>query len=258
MKKTIFIIVSFTCLFSTAGCVSKGEHAKAKDEIRELNYKLTAAESTLGKKNRELEALRQRELLAQKEAANMKARLSTNNNRMTDMKTDLKSDMVSFREKVRAELAAQYRKRMSELQQAMPTIEVSSYGGLVLESGIFFLPGRHELQPAGKKILQPLIDKLKDPEFATYSIEISGHTDSDPIKHSKKRYTDNHILAANRANEVRRHLVSQGVTKSRSYISAWGPERPLHVGGPKSKNRRVEIVIHQEEGATTVPAGSRR
>lgn len=252
MKKITFVIVSLTCLLAT-GCVSQAQHKKAQDEIRELNYKLSAAEKNLNKKNRELDTSRQQAKLAQREAANFKDRLSSNNNRMNDMQ----SDMVGFKERVRAELAAKFQKQMGEIQQAMPTVEVSSYGGLVLESGVFFLPGRHELQPAGKRILKPLIEKLKDPEFATYSIEISGHTDSDPIKHSKKRYTDNYILAANRANEVRRYLVSQGVSKARTYISAWGPERPLSATGPKSKNRRVEIVIHQED-ASTMTAGSKR
>ena len=252
MKKILFVIVSMTCLLAT-GCVSQADHKKAQDEVRELNYKLQAAETNLNKKNRELDGIRQRSNLAQREAANMKDRLSSNNNRMTDMQ----SDMVGFEERVRAELAAKFQKQMGEIQQAMPTVEVSSYGGLVLESGVFFLAGRHELQPAGKRILSPLIAKLKDPEFATYSFEISGHTDTDPIRHSKKRYSDNYILAANRANEVRRYLVSQGVSKARSYISAWGPERPLKANGPKSKNRRVEIVIHQED-ASTMTAGSKR
>jgi flagellar motor protein MotB len=254
MKKTIFVIVALSCLISTAGCVSEAKFKRSQDEIRALNYKVAAAESTLRKRNRDLSNMRQRERLAKSEAANVKELLSNNNNRMTDMK----SDMVGFEERVRAELATEYQQRMSELQQAMPTVEVSSYGGLVLESGIFFLPGRHQLQAQGKRILNPLIKKIKDPQFASYSIEIAGHTDSDPVKHSKKRYTDNHILAANRANEVRRYLVSQGVSKGSIYISAWGSERPLSSSGPKAKNRRVEIVIHKENGAATMTAGSPR
>lgn len=242
----------------TMGCVSQQKFDQAQDRIRSLNYKLEVAEKTLNKKNQEISGLLQKKRLVSAELETLKKTANLNQSRFKAHIEDVKENVASSVEaRVRAELEAQYKKRMAELKESVPELQVSNYGGLILESGIFFRSGRHVLQPAGKKMLTNLIAKFKSPDFLNYNIEIAGHSDSDPIRHSKSRYTDNHILAANRANEVRRYLISQGIGKDRLFISAWGNSRPLQPGA-KSKNRRVEILMHTPDTPKTLTVGSPR
>ena len=246
MRTITISLTTLACVFGFTGCVPQRQYDRAQERIRTLNYKLDVAERNLAKNKQDLASLRRDKSNAVEKARMAGQKLAEANSRLAkarDEMTDAEKRMAEWEKSIRDKLAAEYKERFDALKDTMPTVEVSSYGGLVLESGVFFKPGRHELQRAGMSILDPLIAKFKDPEYATYSIEIAGHTDSDPIRRSKSRYRDNHILAANRANEVRRYLIEKGVDPNRVYLSAWGSQRPLFAGAPKSKNRRVEIVV---------------
>ena len=54
----------------------------------------------------------------------------------------------------------------------------------MLESDIFFAPGKAELKSEAQGALDALIAKLNEAKFQTTNIEVAGHSDADPITHS--------------------------------------------------------------------------
>jgi outer membrane protein OmpA-like peptidoglycan-associated protein len=77
-------------------------------------------------------------------------------------------------------------------------------------------------------------------------IEISGHTDSDPIRRSK--WTTNQALSQARAMAVAGYLMQKGVPGGTMKVIGWGDRKPIDPGSTpaaKARNRRVEIRVAQ-------------
>lgn len=217
-----------------------------EDQIRQLTWKLDAAEQAS-----EQATINQR--LVEKEL-----QLATGRERVIQEKLALAYDALRD---ARTQLDSGLHDRLTELSEATVNpgdrFQISPWGGIVLESGIFFSSGRHELTSAGQQALKMLVATLLKSEYSSYDVELSGHTDSDPITRTADRYRDNHDLASLRANSVRRFLIEQGVPSERVYLSAWGPHRPL--GKDKAKDRRVEILLHKHgEPGESLPASAPR
>lgn len=82
------------------------------------------------------------------------------------------------------------------------------------------------------------------------SITIEGHTDDRPI--STARFQSNWSLSSARASTVAHYLFEEpALNESRFTVSGFSSNRPLvdnETPANRSKNRRVEIVIHQGMG----------
>jgi flagellar motor protein MotB len=218
-----------------AGCASERELNELKARNAELAFRADVADkaTTRAEGDKRL-AQREAELLRE-DARLVREKLALANDALRDVKKDVDEELKA---------------RLAELQAKAPTKqELSPWGGVVLESGILFAPGRHELTADGEKALGPMVESLASSKYEGWVVELSGHTDSDPIKATAKVYADNHELGARRANSVRRFLIAKGVPVGRLYLSAWGETRPL---GPettpagKAANRRVEIRLHKQ------------
>jgi chemotaxis protein MotB len=117
---------------------------------------------------------------------------------------------------------------------------------VMLPSSILFNSGQTKLKKAAKSSLTKVCNALKK-DFPNATIRIEGHTDSDPLKRTKKVYNSNWELSALRASNVLHYLVdSCHLDPEKLYIAGFGKYQPVasnknKVG--KKKNRRVEIVI---------------
>ena len=227
-----------------AGCTSVEPYEK---QIQELSFRCNAAEQAA------------EQATVDKRLAEREVQIQTKQVRVLQEKLALSYDALR---EARAQADEKLHDRLTELSQSTDggqALQISQYGGIVLDSGIFFSSGQHELTAAGKRALESMVATLLKEEYANYDVEVTGHTDSDPIKSSAGRYRDNHDLASLRANSVRRFLVERGLGEPRLYLSAWGPFRPLSPTD-KAKNRRVEIVLHKRDGesAPALPASSPR
>jgi chemotaxis protein MotB len=215
------------------GCVSQGRFDAVKTHEAELTWRVDAADKSVTRLESDKKMAQREAELAKDEARVLREKLALANDALKDAKKDVDEELKA---------------RLAELQQKAPgKLELSPYGGVVLESGILFAPGRFELTKEGEAALAPLCDSLTGPKYEGFEIEVSGHTDSDPLKATAKIYADNHELAAKRANSVRHFLVSKGVPTARIYLSAWGETRPLATAS-KAANRRVEIRLHHTQG----------
>jgi chemotaxis protein MotB len=105
---------------------------------------------------------------------------------------------------------------------------------------IMFDSGLSQMKPSVRPLLEEVsVFILGHPEV---SIEIQGHTDDRPI--SNQRYPSNWELSADRASQVAKALVQQGIDPQRLSIKGFGEYRPRYANDSdlnRLKNRRVEI-----------------
>ena len=129
--------------------------------------------------------------------------------------------------------------------------EIGKYGDKISIGGdILFRSGRATLTTAGKRTLEQVVSALKG-QYAGLPVRVYGYTDSDLIRKSKRLWSDNLDLSANRAMAVTRHLISRGIPTGN--IETIGMGATNFVAGnrtkaEKTRNRRVDIVVIKAGG----------
>jgi len=117
--------------------------------------------------------------------------------------------------------------------------------GLVITfvAEVLFDSGKEKLRSESFPILDKVIRILKE-EVPENRIGIEGHTDNEPITHS--RWRSNWELSSQRALSVLDYLEKENISSSRLSAIGYGEHQPIAsndlVEG-KQLNRRVEIVI---------------
>lgn len=120
--------------------------------------------------------------------------------------------------------------------------EVSTRGSDIVVSvagDVLFASGSVTLKQSAKRTLDEIASVINS-RYGGSRIEVAGHTDSDPLRKTKGKWTDNENLSAQRALAVERYLAEKGVSRDRMHISGYGPAQPR---GNKQQSRRVEIVV---------------
>jgi chemotaxis protein MotB len=107
-----------------------------------------------------------------------------------------------------------------------------------LPGDLFFDSGSATLKESAKKSLDKVAAALRK-DYANKPVRIEGHTDSDPIVHSK--WKNNQELSEKRALAVKTYLVSKGIPDSRIHSIGYGDTKPRNSN--KAQNRRVEVVV---------------
>ncbi len=117
---------------------------------------------------------------------------------------------------------------------------------VMLPSSILFNSGQTKLKKGAKNNLTKVCNVIKK-DFPNATIRIEGHTDSDPLKRTKKVYKSNWELSALRAANVLHYLVDNcHLGPEKLYVAGFGKHQPVASNkskGGKEKNRRVEIVV---------------
>ncbi|MEE4127590.1 MULTISPECIES: OmpA family protein [Pseudomonas] len=109
---------------------------------------------------------------------------------------------------------------------------------LVMPGAITFANGSTELSPAAQFNLDKLSGSFK--QYGENNIEVTGHTDS---VGSNSRNIE---LSQKRAISVGKHLIGQGIDKTRIQVYGAGPSQPIASNGTeegRAQNRRVEIRL---------------
>ena len=117
---------------------------------------------------------------------------------------------------------------------------------VTLPNAILFNSGKATLKKATSSELDHIYSVLRE-RYAGKTVDIVGHTDTDPIRKTKNLYKDNWDLSAERALTVLRYLVDRGIQTASVRGVACGESRPVASNSSssgKAKNRRVEIVVH--------------
>jgi chemotaxis protein MotB len=197
-----------TALLATAGC------GPSKKQFAELEAKCHQLEADLDKA-RENET----RLLAQLDARD--AKIDAQLIEIRDLK-----DSLAEASKAPAVSSGEWEKGL--------------YGDRITLGGdILFSAGRSSLTAKGKAALAKIARELKS-TYAALPVRVYGHTDTDPIRKTKALWKDNLDLSANRAMEVTRYLIEEGIDPKRIETIGMGEHHPLDT---KAKSRRVEIVV---------------
>lgn len=134
--------------------------------------------------------------------------------------------------------------------------------GVVVEfaSSILFHSGKADLLPTIAPIFTEIARELKTETYKSYTIEVEGHTDDNPIRTAE--FPSNWELSTRRATNVVRFMLDADVEKSRLKAAGYAdihPKLPNRdaAGKPipenQSKNRRIVIRLYPEGRSAAVP-----
>jgi outer membrane protein OmpA-like peptidoglycan-associated protein len=157
---------------------------------------------------------------------------------------------------VNAEAARKEAERRAEQSAAdlarIASVKQESRGMVITLSGeVLFTSGKAELLPSAQAKLTEVATALtqQNPDAA---IVVEGHTDAQGSQ------TFNLDLSTRRATAVRDYLASHGVAPDRIRAEGLGFSRPIgdnKTAEGRANNRRVEIVVQPQAGATAAPQG---
>ncbi|MGO1462602.1 MAG: OmpA family protein [Marinobacter sp.] len=134
--------------------------------------------------------------------------------------------------------AEMLRKRMEELQA-----ERTDRGMVLTLGDVLFDLNKADLKASGEQTTGRLAQFMR--EYEDRRVRVEGYTDST----GKDSY--NQKLSERRAEAVRDALLSQGIERSRVETKGYGEAYPVasnDTSAGRQQNRRVEIVISDEEG----------
>ncbi|MBA3972910.1 MAG: hypothetical protein C0504_01680 [Candidatus Solibacter sp.] len=126
--------------------------------------------------------------------------------------------------------------------------------GLVisLKEAAFFPPGNDSIEPGALQTLETIADELKR---TPNPIRLEGHTDSVPI--NTERFRSNWHLSSSRAVSMLQLFSERfGIPAGRMGVAGFAetaPVAPNDTPDGRAKNRRVDIVILNEEAVIAEP-----
>lgn len=137
-------------------------------------------------------------------------------------------------------------KMKDEISQGQVTIsELKGKLTVNMVDAVLFDSGKAEVKPDGLRVLQKVVDILKN--VRDKAIRVEGHTDNQPIGSSLQiKYPSNWELSAARAINVTRYLQQQGIDPAMLGAVAYGEYKPVAANDTpegKAKNRRIEIIL---------------
>ena len=144
------------------------------------------------------------------------------------------------------QLREQFRQALLDqgLEESVEIIVTSNRIDLQIRERILFQLGRADLTVGGQDLLGRLVPLLNDSED---NISVEGHTDNIPI--SNERFPSNWELSAQRATQVLRHLITQGVSSERLRAIGYADTHPVADNATedgRARNRRVSLVLHMD------------
>lgn len=157
---------------------------------------------------------------------------------MTSLETEVEKRRIEEQRRIALEKA---------LAVPLRTGRITLDGGRIGISGNVLFPlNSDELRPEGRQLLESLV-----PALQAYLAEhdemlmVSGFTDDQAIQQGNRRFADNLELSAQRALNVTRALIAEGMPRSRIFSAAFGPEQPVASNTTeegRALNRRVEMA----------------
>jgi flagellar motor protein MotB len=225
--------------------------------------------SALGFKSRGLrmaEKLQRENLELKSKNEEYKSMMASAEARQRDMSKELKRAKLELTrkqaEKSKARPAVDQRK--AALQKlaaqlggrATPIITPEGNRGYRLSSDILFKSGKAAVRQDARPVLRMIANAVGSVD--DIAVFVDGHTDSDPLRVTKKLYSDNYGLGAARANAVATELVSMGVPRTQLVTRTFGPDKPIasnKTASGKKLNRRVEITFALPQVARALKTG---
>lgn len=275
------------------GCVSSGKYQMKEQEASQLASDLGDLRqkyTDLTKENEGLKATIAKLNGNVDELTKTKEKLTTDNKELNDVlkaKSDtLSKNIADLRQKVadleeangrlKQEVASLQKAKEEKVQEVSKTYEqlmekmkgeisqgqvaISELKGKLtvkMVDAILFDSGKAEVKPEGLKVLQKVVDILKN--VTDKAIRIEGHTDNVPIRGAlTAKYPTNWELSAARAINVTKFLQQQGIDPANLGAIAFAEYRPVADNATptgRAMNRRIEItLVHKDTEDQPAPA----
>ncbi|NQY41891.1 MAG: OmpA family protein [Legionellales bacterium] len=118
-----------------------------------------------------------------------------------------------------------------------------------LKDKVLYTTGSAEIKSESRRVLKELVKVVREMNLEDLLVEVSGYTDSLPIKSAK--YESNWELSAHRATNVVKYLISMGISprsvKAVAYADSrqkrLDPDRDYTAQEIRNLNRRIVIGI---------------
>jgi len=252
MRLATVSVISVVCalLVITSGCVSeqnykdlKLQNAAQEKRIRGLESQMQATALELDKAKRELEAAVSRNSIEmttlQQKVAALEEELAKKRALIGAMQKQLLGAM---------QLPAELSSMLEDWAEGSDLVSFDPNRGIVrFKSDLLFKAGSDEVEPSATEAVKSLCGILNTTQAREFDIIIVGHTDDQPILHSRDKHPTNWHLSAHRAISVLNVMTSNGTASGRASIRGFGEYRPIVPNEPGNKgnpqNRRVEIYI---------------
>ena len=129
----------------------------------------------------------------------------------------------------------------------LPKIETEKDKKVLKEAydNLVFETGKAIIKPSSFPFLDEIAIVLTDEDAKFWKLEIKGHTDN------QGGLAFNQKLSEDRANAVKKYLVSKGIDSSRITTKGFGLSKPIATNTTtegRAKNRRVEFSILKSTG----------
>ncbi len=122
----------------------------------------------------------------------------------------------------------------------------SSRGMVKWKSDLLFASGSDVVREDAKSTLRSFAGVVNTVEASNFDIVVAGHTDDDPIIHSRAKHPTNWHLSSHRAIAVSQQLLEAQINPTRLAVVGYGEHRTFVTNTSdqnKALNRRVEIYI---------------
>lgn len=241
MKTLKYLSISLMSGFLFTSCVSMKKYEASIASNDELIHKTKVQEAEIKNLNFEITQLETEQLMLEEqhqadldeknvEIWNLENRLET----MEDMLQDQKMALNLLHQEVCSAL-----KCFTPSELSIDVRDGKLY--VSLSDKLLFDSGSADVNDRGEEALEMLADVLASSDL---EIMIEGHTDSIPIR--TVRYEDNWDLSVDRATNVARIMIENGVNNDRVIASGRGSTQPIasnETENGRQLNRRTEIVL---------------
>ena len=138
--------------------------------------------------------------------------------------------------------------KLREVLQGRPGIQIVG-DRFVFQSEVLFPPGGADLSPSGQDQIKDLAKTLKGiipeiPSDVNWILRVDGHADKQPL--STSQFASNWELSAQRAINVVKLLIAEGIPPDRLAATGFGEFQPLDTSDTPqayARNRRIELRL---------------
>jgi chemotaxis protein MotB len=252
MRLATVLVTGIVCasLIITSGCVSEQnykdlqlQNAAQERRIKEIESQLQTATLELDKAKRELEASGGRNSIEMNALQQKVAALEEEITKKKALIEAMQKQLLGA-----TQLPAELSSMLEDWAKGSDIVSFDANRGIVkFKSDLLFKAGSDEVEPAAVETVKALCTILNTEQAREFDVIIVGHTDDQPILHSREKHPTNWHLSAHRAISVLNAMTSDGIASERTSIRGFGEFRPIvpneadKKGNPQ--NRRVDIYI---------------
>lgn len=251
MRAVEIWVIVFVCvgLIITGGCNEELKNCKVQNDIQrkriaELESEVKTSELRLAQL---MEQLKTAKSSSDVEADALKQAIAVLEKDLADKRTliaSMQEQLLLGGVKLPVELSTM----LEDFAKDKDMVTYDAERGIVkFKSDLLFKSGSDEVTASAADAVRSLCKILNTEQGREFDIIIAGHTDDQPIRHSRGKHPSNWHLSAHRAIAVLRVMAGSDIVSERLSARGFGEFRPIVPNKPNKmgnkQNRRVEIFI---------------